>query len=174
VVINSEITSATPQLVAVGLDFDSKSQVMDRMRGLQYGLIARDVAHGESDFGLVCAPNGINFHILESSDGKPQWTNDFAATTEAQPGDSAIIGIDHVAIREASQHADESTLFLRSALGLELQAELGLEAQTIHLAVFDSRLMLRQNWAILPKARTTSPSHPRIFSRRQVLPSATA
>jgi 4-hydroxyphenylpyruvate dioxygenase len=129
VVINSEITSATPQLVAVGLDFDSKSQVMDRMRGLQYGLIARDVAHGESDFGLVCAPNGINFHILESSDGKPQWTNDFAATTEAQPGDSAIIGIDHVAIREASQHADESTLFLRSALGLELQAELDLPSE---------------------------------------------
>jgi 4-hydroxyphenylpyruvate dioxygenase len=129
VVINPGVSSAGPELIAFALEFASKANVMERLRGLQYGLQARDRADGEADFGVVSAPNGINVHVTDRSESAGSWVEEFGASSAESVNQSGIVGIDHVAIRESSQHADETTLFLRSGLGLELQPELDLPSE---------------------------------------------
>ena len=96
------------------------------MSALQYQVVTRDREGNEAEFVLVNAPNGVEFQISYANE--LDWIDDFGAGGDVE-NRSAITGIDHVAIRESWQTADESSLFFRSALGLTLQGELDLPSE---------------------------------------------
>ena len=133
VVVNTQSSTDSPAIVAISLEYESKDKVMSRMRRLQYGVQARDRIEGEVDFGVVSAPNGMSFHIKGSDSADSTWVSEFesgAKTVDSMRWEpSGISGIDHLALSEPALRANETTLFLRSALGLELQAELDLPSE---------------------------------------------
>lgn len=125
VVINSAQETPVAELSTVGLRYSDRSQMMDRFKQLQYEISPRDRQGSEIDFGVVESPSGASFHISDANDSN--WVAEFGVTnTDSQSG---ITGIDHIAIRESWQTADESTLFFRAALGLTIQSELDLPSE---------------------------------------------
>jgi 4-hydroxyphenylpyruvate dioxygenase len=132
VVVNSGAVTAEPELIAFALEYNSRSQAMARMRGLQYEVQPRDRIGEEADFGVVKAPNGMSILVGEVTGSGKDWTAEFNTTTEIHgtvPTLSGINGIDHIALSEPAARSSETTLFLRSALGLELEPELDLPSE---------------------------------------------
>jgi 4-hydroxyphenylpyruvate dioxygenase len=127
VVVNSAAVSRQPSLIGVGLDFHSQASVMDRMASLQYGLVPRDRLSDEADFGVVASPSGVHFNVSDAQVSDATWANEFGGSGKVDA--SGITGIDHVAIAVDPQDLDETTLFLRAALALDLQAELDLPSE---------------------------------------------
>jgi 4-hydroxyphenylpyruvate dioxygenase len=126
VIINESKVADSSELTTIGLHYQSGRDVTARMSALQYQVVTRDREGNEAEFGLVNAPNGVEFQISYANE--LDWIDDFGAGGDVE-NRSAITGIDHVAIRESWQTADESSLFFRSALGLTLQGELDLPSE---------------------------------------------
>lgn len=126
VVVNEAKVADSSELTTIGLRYPSGRDVTERMTALQYQVVTRDREDNEADFGLVKAPNGVEFQV--SYESELDWLDDFGSGSDER-NRSAITGIDHVAIRESWQTADESSLFFRSALGLTLQGELDLPSE---------------------------------------------
>lgn len=125
VVVNAAQVSPSAELSTVGLRYSNRNGMMTRLKQLQYEISPRDREGIETDFGVVESPGGTSFHISDANDSN--WVSEFGTNNSAS--DSGIVAIDHVAIRESWQTADESTLFLRAALGLSIQSELDLPSE---------------------------------------------
>ena len=123
VVVNTKLVTPQPELTTIALRYPDRKTATERAGRLQYSVVTRDRVGDEIDFGSVAAPDGIEFQFVDSS----AWVGEFGEVPAHSP--SGICAIDHIAIREPWQTADESALFFRSALGLKLQAELDLPSE---------------------------------------------
>lgn len=126
IVLNFGKSNAEVELTNICLEYPSTEALMKRVTSLHYQSITRDLANAESEFGIVLAPNGIEFQISDASSAN--WQLEFGPTLQ-KLGAAGITAIDHVSLMESWTTADQSSLFFRAGLGLQLEGELDLASE---------------------------------------------
>ncbi|QIG39773.1 TIM barrel protein [Microbacterium sp. 4R-513] len=111
------IDPATASISALALESAAPEASLRRAEGLLAPKLARPRGPGEADLSSVATPGGTTLFFCESGPGR-DWLRDFEPTGASTALSPVVHEIDHVAITESVDDFDQSTLFLRTVLGL--------------------------------------------------------
>jgi 4-hydroxyphenylpyruvate dioxygenase len=161
-VVNDGLPADLGGLVAVGFEVDDLDAAMRRASGLGCEVLPRNRVAGEDVLMAVRAPDETEIYFSTGGPGAPPtWPPEFGVQGTVA-GDARI---DHVALVQPWQRADEARLFFRSVLGLEVGAEVDVAAQaglmqsrTLHGHDGDLRLVLNVA-PVLAEGSRSFPDH---------------
>ncbi|GAA1836188.1 TIM barrel protein [Agromyces salentinus] len=125
------IAPATASIGSIAVESADAAASMRRADRLLAPKLARPRGPGETDLDSVATPDGTALFFCAPA-GAGDWLDDFASTGAAAEPSPSLREIDHVSITESIDDFDQSTLFLRTVLGLvpgeatEITAPFGL------------------------------------------------
>jgi 4-hydroxyphenylpyruvate dioxygenase and related hemolysins len=121
IVINRDLGAQVARITGIGVETADLDLTARRLAAMPVRTLARDEAPGEQHFLVVPAPDGTEFCFAPTTDGTPEWTAEFEATGRSAPTSSSpagLAGVDHVALAQPWDRADESALFYTGILSL--------------------------------------------------------
>lgn len=134
IVVNNDLPGATARIAAIGFEVSDVQRASGRAIALRSHLIPRDRSGDEEVLEAILAPDGTELYFSGSqgaawpaefgTPGAPPLTAGARTTVPA-----GITHIDHIALVQPWQRADEAVLFYQSILGLAVDAGLDLAGE---------------------------------------------
>ncbi|MFC5929453.1 sugar phosphate isomerase/epimerase and 4-hydroxyphenylpyruvate domain-containing protein [Cryobacterium melibiosiphilum] len=171
VIVNHDLAGVQPRVAALGFEVTDVQRASARAVALRSHLLPRDRATDEDVLDGILAPDGTEVYFSERDGEAPSWLGEFGPADPAEAPASAalpptgITHVDHVALVQPWQRADEAVLFYQSILGLvvsdglDLAGEAGL-VRSRSLVTADRGIRLALNVTPLqPGATDVYPNH---------------
>ena len=170
VIVNDDLEGTRPRLAALGFEVSNVQRASARAIALRSHLLPRDRAIDEDILDGILAPDGTEVYFSERDGETPSWLAEFGPggsvpTSAPTLPPTGITHVDHVALVQPWQRADEAALFYQSILGLavsdslDLAGEAGL-VRSRSLVTTDRGIRLALNVTPLqPGAAEVYPNH---------------
>ncbi|TFD54457.1 sugar phosphate isomerase/epimerase and 4-hydroxyphenylpyruvate domain-containing protein [Cryobacterium frigoriphilum] len=131
VVVNHDLTGPQPQVAALGFEVTNVQRASARAVALRSHLLPRDRACDEDVLDGILTPDGTEVYFSERDGDTPSWLSEFgpADPDPASGPSTGITHVDHVALVQPWQRADEAVLFYQSILGLVVSDGLDLAGE---------------------------------------------
>lgn len=129
IILNETVTEEHPSIVGIGLSVDNLTTAKERARQLELVIYPRDRLEAEAELLAIDAPNDVNLFLCQDFGSELGWVSEFTSEADAPQASNVISSVDHVALRQPWQRADEAALFYRAALGLEIEESFDLASE---------------------------------------------
>ncbi|TFD86217.1 bifunctional sugar phosphate isomerase/epimerase/4-hydroxyphenylpyruvate dioxygenase family protein [Cryobacterium serini] len=134
VIVNDDLTGTRPRLAALGFEVSNVQRASARAIALRSHLLPRDRAIDEDILDGILAPDGTEVYFSERDGETASWLAEFGTggnvpTTVPTLPPTGITHVDHVALVQPWQRADEAVLFYQSVLGLAASDGLDLASE---------------------------------------------
>jgi 4-hydroxyphenylpyruvate dioxygenase len=133
VIVNNALPGGTARIAALGIEVSDVQRASDRAVALRSSLLPRDWADDEEVLDAIAAPDGTELYFSERQSGTATWAAEFGSSAGSPPASRPATGIthvDHVALVQPWQRADEAVLFYQSILGLRVGDGLDLAGES--------------------------------------------
>lgn len=125
IIVNDDLPGRSAGVAAIGLEVADVKAASGRARALRSRTVPRDHEEGEEVLEAVSAPDGTDFYFSARQEDGSAWESEFGGAHPAEVT-IGITGIDHIALVQPWQRADEATLFFRSIIGLSIDEGIDL------------------------------------------------
>lgn len=114
IVVNESLDGARAGIAGIGLSVQDVPAAERRIRALSGRFVPRDAGPDEATIATVLGPEGVEYAFAPSGG---TWMTEFGESASTAV-DAGVLGIDHVSLSQPWLRSEESTLFLRSVVGL--------------------------------------------------------
>ncbi len=125
IIVNDDLVGRSAGVAAIGLEVADVKAASARARALRSRTVPRDHQEGEEVLEAISAPDGTDFYFSARQKDGSAWEREFGGVHPAAVT-TGITGIDHIALVQPWQRADEATLFFRSIIGLSIDEGIDL------------------------------------------------
>ncbi|WP_104130384.1 bifunctional sugar phosphate isomerase/epimerase/4-hydroxyphenylpyruvate dioxygenase family protein [Cryobacterium sp. N21] len=134
IIVNGDLEGTRPRVAAIGFEVSNVQCASARAVALRSHLLPRDRATDEDILNGILAPDGTEVYFSERAGETPGWLAEFGPgasipTASSTLPHTGITHVDHIALVQPWQRADEAVLFYQSILGLTVSDSLDLAGE---------------------------------------------